>query len=116
VSVVADCSGHFWLSVLPVQIGQRTKGNAEICALLGYYAEYSDNSVRTFRDNLSVPSSKVKNSGLLYPLKDGTDRLSRNVGNFLTLEDWTDSCPETSVTSSPLKMGPIGYPETSVTS
>jgi hypothetical protein len=36
----------------------------------------------TFRDNLSVPSSKVKKSYLL-DLEDGTDRLSRNVGTKL---------------------------------
>jgi hypothetical protein len=33
----------------------------ENCALLGYYAASSGNSLPTFRDNLSVPSSKVKN-------------------------------------------------------
>jgi len=33
----------------------------ENCALLGYYAASSGNSSPTFRDNLSVPSSKVKN-------------------------------------------------------
>jgi len=32
----------------------------EICALLGYYAAYSGNSLPTFRDNLSVSSSRVK--------------------------------------------------------
>jgi len=32
----------------------------EICALLGYHAAYSGNFLQTFRDNLSVPSSKVK--------------------------------------------------------
>jgi hypothetical protein len=31
----------------------------EICALLGYYAALSGNSVPTFRDNLSVPSSRT---------------------------------------------------------
>jgi len=36
--------------------------NIEICALLGYYAAYSGNSLLTFRDNLSVPSSWVKKS------------------------------------------------------
>jgi len=30
----------------------------EICALLGYYAAYSGNSLLTFRDILSVPSLK----------------------------------------------------------
>jgi hypothetical protein len=29
----------------------------EVCALLEYYAAFSDSSVPTFRDNLSVPSS-----------------------------------------------------------
>ena len=31
----------------------------EICALLGYYVAYVDNSLLTFRDNKSVPSSRV---------------------------------------------------------
>ena len=35
---------------------------AENCALLGYYAVSSGNSLPTFRDNLSVPSSGFKNS------------------------------------------------------
>jgi hypothetical protein len=34
----------------------------EICALLGYYAAQSGNSVPTFRDNLSVPPSRVRKS------------------------------------------------------
>ena len=33
----------------------------ENCAPLGYYAAYSGNSLPTFRDNLSAPSSRVKN-------------------------------------------------------
>jgi len=33
----------------------------EPCAFLGYCAAYSGNSLPTFRDNLSVPSSRVKN-------------------------------------------------------
>jgi hypothetical protein len=32
----------------------------EICALLGYYAASSHNPLPTFRDNVSVPSSGVK--------------------------------------------------------
>ena len=32
----------------------------EVFALLGYYVAYSGNSVPTFRDNLSVSSSRVK--------------------------------------------------------
>jgi hypothetical protein len=34
----------------------------ENCTLLGYDAANSGNSLSTFRDNLSVPSSSVKNS------------------------------------------------------
>jgi len=33
----------------------------ETCALLGYYAASGGNFLLTFRDNLSVPSSGVKN-------------------------------------------------------
>jgi hypothetical protein len=32
----------------------------ENCAVLGYYPANSDNFVKTFRDNLSIPSSGVK--------------------------------------------------------
>jgi len=32
----------------------------EICALLGYYAVRDGNSIPTFRDNISIPSSRVK--------------------------------------------------------
>ena len=50
---------------------------AENCALLGYYAACSRNSLLTFRDILSVPSSGVKiprflNSRFLTP-EDKTD-------------------------------------------
>jgi len=34
----------------------------ENCSLMGYYAASSVNSLPTFRDNLSVPSSGVKDS------------------------------------------------------
>jgi len=43
----------------------------DICAILGYYAAYSGNSLPKFRDNLLVPSSSVKNS---LTLEDATDR------------------------------------------
>ena len=38
----------------------------ENCALLGYYAASSGNFLPTFRDNLSVPSSRVKNQKNKY--------------------------------------------------
>jgi len=34
----------------------------EACAPLGYYTAYGGNSLLKFRDNLSVPSSRVKKS------------------------------------------------------
>jgi hypothetical protein len=50
------------------------------CALLWCYLTSRSNLLPTFRDNLSVPSSGVKN-----PPEDGTDRLSRNFGKKLPL-------------------------------
>jgi hypothetical protein len=51
-----------------------------ICALLEYYVPRSDNSLPTFRDNILVPSSRVKKSKKdFFTLEDGTDRLSRKV-------------------------------------
>jgi hypothetical protein len=58
----------------------------ENCALLGYYAPSSGNSVLTFWDNLYVPPSRI--------LEYGAERLSRTVGKDL---DGTDRFPETSV-------------------
>jgi hypothetical protein len=34
----------------------------DVCYLLVYYAAYSGNSIQTFQDNISVPSSKAKKS------------------------------------------------------
>ena len=51
----------------------------ETCAFLGYYAASSGNFLRTFCDNISVPSSRVKNPKR-ESLEDGNDRLSRYVG------------------------------------
>jgi hypothetical protein len=57
----------------------------EICALFGYYVALRGSSVRTFRDNLSVPTSRVKKSKFLdfLTLEDGIDSLSRNFGTEL---------------------------------
>ena len=52
----------------------------EISAFLGFYAACSGNSLLRFRDNLSVPSSRIKKTK-----RDGTDRLPRNVGKELPL-------------------------------
>jgi hypothetical protein len=38
------------------------RGVTEVFALLGFYEAYSGNSIPTFRDNLSVPSSTIKQS------------------------------------------------------
>jgi len=45
----------------------------EHCLLLGYYAACSGHSLPTFRDNLSVPSSRVKNLLDLLSLKAGKE-------------------------------------------
>jgi hypothetical protein len=46
-------------------------------ALLRHYAVYSDNSLPTFRDNLPVPSSRVKKYGfLLATLKPELEKLA----------------------------------------
>jgi hypothetical protein len=56
---------------------------------MGYYAAYCDNSLLTFPDNLSVPSSRPKNSKrILKPLV------------FLIPEDKPIGCAETSVNNS----------------
>jgi len=55
----------------------------ELTALLGSYADSSVSSLRTFPENLSVPSSGGKESVLAT--EDGTDRLSRNVCKQLPL-------------------------------
>ena len=47
----------------------------EVCALLGFYVAYNGIFLQTFLDNLSGPIFKGE--------ADGTDRLSRNVGNKL---------------------------------
>jgi hypothetical protein len=64
----------------------------EMYALLGYYAASSGNPLPTFRDNLSVPSTRVRKSekyrkGFLdfLMLENRSDRLYRNVGTELSL-------------------------------
>ena len=55
----------------------------ENCTLLGYYTVSSDNSLPMFEDNLSVPSSKVKN--VFLTLEDGTYKVVQNVSKELPL-------------------------------
>jgi hypothetical protein len=38
----------------------------KICTLLGHYAVYSGNSILTFQDSLSVPSSKSQEDCVSY--------------------------------------------------
>ena len=59
----------------------------ENCGLLGFYAPSSGYFIPNFRDNLSTSFSGFKNQesyGFLNP-NNGTDMLSRNVGNKLPL-------------------------------
>ena len=62
-----------------------TEMKSEICVLLGNYAAYSGNSLLTFQDNLSVPSSRVKNLLGFSTLEDRINSLIRNVGKELSL-------------------------------
>jgi hypothetical protein len=62
----------------------------EKCAFLRYCAACGGNSLQTFREDLSVPSSMVN-------LEDENDRLFRNVDGLLTLEDGADRLSWTSV-------------------
>jgi hypothetical protein len=57
----------------------------EIYALLGCYAASSGNTLPTFRDHISVLSSRVKKkkSKDFVTLEDGTDMLSQNVSKEL---------------------------------
>jgi hypothetical protein len=56
------------LTDVQVQISDFHHEVAENCALLDYYAASSGNYLQTFRDNLSVQSSVIKN--LLVPTFD----------------------------------------------
>ena len=57
----------------------------ENCTLPGCYAAYIGNLLKTFRNNLSFPSSGVTNLLGFLALEDGTDRLFRNVDKGLPL-------------------------------
>jgi hypothetical protein len=82
VSVAPLISTFAFLNPLGTLISGFRHDVDDICALLGYYATSCGNCLPTFRDNVSVPSSRVKSpsrKGLLTR-EDGTDTLSRNVG------------------------------------
>jgi hypothetical protein len=67
--------------VLTLNLGFRRDIDV-ICGLLDNYTAPCGNYLPTFRDNVSVPSSRVKIPNLFGILtrEDGTDTLSRNVG------------------------------------
>jgi len=52
---------HLLETIIKCDYDVFTKMSDEIDAVLGYYAVYSGDSVPTFRDNLSVPSSRENN-------------------------------------------------------
>lgn len=79
---------ELYLQVLPhytASYSRWKKPHFEICALLGHYIASSGISVPTLRDNLEVPSSRVKKPYFLT-LEDATDKLSGNVGMELSLD------------------------------
>jgi hypothetical protein len=58
----------------------------EICAPLGYYAASSGNPLPTFRDNISLPSSRIK--------KSNKKRAEACPARQVTLSDSLVSCAE----------------------
>jgi len=95
------------------------RGVNEICALLEFYTSWTGSFLWTFRDILSVASSRVK--------AEGPTLMVQTV--CFTLENWTVKLSWPSVRSydstlrkslkvsvCPLKIRPIGCPETSVIS
>jgi hypothetical protein len=64
----------------------------EICAIPGYYAASNGNPLPTFRDRVSFPCSRVKQSKKkslflnCLILEDETDTMSLNVGESLPLD------------------------------
>jgi hypothetical protein len=50
-----------YVEKIQVQLKSDKREGDENCALLGYQAASSDHFLPTFQDNLSVPSSAVKN-------------------------------------------------------
>jgi hypothetical protein len=60
----------------------------EICVLLGYYAASNGNTLPTFRDNVSVPSSRVKKSKKNADLMHFAEILIRYIRR-ITLETTT---------------------------
>ena len=89
----------------------------EICVILGCHAACSGNSLLTFRDILSVPSSGVK-IPLLLLILDCTllgHYAARSVNSLPTFRD-NQSVPSSGVKKihKSFWMGPRGCPETSV--
>jgi len=75
------------LPVMFVISGFRRKVDRN-CALLVYYATSNGNSLPTFRDNLSVPSSGVRNPVTCARISNVTEyKISRGRHNELILEE-----------------------------
>jgi hypothetical protein len=79
------CCPYFTYPVFDISV-------CEKYALLACYTASSGNSLPTFRDNLSIASSRDNNPRILdhlivefSTLEDGTNMLSRNVGKELPL-------------------------------
>jgi hypothetical protein len=72
-------AGHIETSIRPKHLIVQSNENdstgvlLEICARLEFYAAENSSFILTFWDSLLVPSSRVKDLGLLE-LEDGTNR------------------------------------------
>ena len=81
------------------------RGVDEICAVLEYYAAYSDNSLKTSRDNLSDPF------GIVRKLKTWISGFLCNVGEICALVGY---CAAYSGNSLPTFRGNISVPSSRV--
>jgi hypothetical protein len=95
-SFLRQCIGiskdHIYKRLISVISGFRRDAD-EICALLECYGASNGNPLPSFRDNVWVPSARVKKfkkNTLLFlnfcTLEDRTDMLSRNVGKGLPFD------------------------------
>jgi hypothetical protein len=77
---------YMFCNIIVIKSFRETQFVVEICAILGYYAVWSGNPLPTFRDSVSVASSRVKKFMIqVFIHEDGTVTLSRNVGKGLPL-------------------------------
>jgi hypothetical protein len=99
-----SCCTNLRTQVTPAPLQTKYNG-IQNCAHLSYYDDRNDNSFPTVRDNLSVLSARVQKP------KNGTDRLSRNVGKnyHYSLRNSPEECGSNILRGGRLKLRIIGF-------